>query len=281
MLDGKYRLDERIGTGGFGAVFRGMHLGLDLPVAIKVFRPLPGNDTPDALERFCQEGIAASRIRHPNVVEIHDNGISSTGIAYLVMELLQGHTLAAELSDRRPLAPQRTLEILLPVCETLAEFHAAGILHRDIKPENIYLHRGRDGEVVKLLDFGLSKIWGPSGEQTQITMSLGDTVVGTPAYMAPERLLNAEYDGRSDVYSLGVIMYRMLCGRAPFETDGNAKYAVAMMQLTAEPPSMSALNPSVPRGLADLVGRTLSKDPGRRPSARALSVMLKNAASSA
>jgi len=281
VLDGKYRLDERIGTGGFGAVFRGMHLGLDLPVAIKVFRPLPGNDTPDALERFCQEGIAASRIRHPNVVEIHDNGISSTGIAYLVMELLQGHTLAAELSDRRPLAPQRTLEILLPVCETLAEFHAAGILHRDIKPENIYLHRGRDGEVVKLLDFGLSKIWGPSGEQTQITMSLGDTVVGTPAYMAPERLLNGEYDGRSDVYSLGVIMYRMLCGRAPFETDGNANYAVAMMQLTAEPPSMSALNPSLPRGLADLVGRTLSKDPGRRPSARALSVMLKNTASSA
>ena len=281
VLDGKYRLDERIGTGGFGAVFRGMHLGLDLPVAIKVFRPLPGNDTPDALERFCQEGIAASRIRHPNVVEIHDNGISSTGIAYLVMELLQGHTLAAELSDRRPLAPQRTVEILLPVCETLAEFHAAGILHRDIKPENIFLHRGRDGEVVKLLDFGLSKIWGPSGEQTQITMSLGDTVVGTPAYMAPERLLNAEYDGRSDVYSLGVIMYRMLCGRAPFETDGNAKYAVAMMQLTAEPPSMSALNPSLPQGLADLVGRTLSKDPGRRPSARALSVMLKNAASSA
>jgi CheY-like chemotaxis protein len=281
VLDGKYRLDERIGTGGFGAVFRGMHLGLNLPVAIKVFRPLPGNDTPDALERFCQEGIAASRIRHPNVVEIHDNGISSTGIAYLVMELLQGHTLAAELSDRRPLAPQRTLEILLPVCETLAEFHAAGILHRDIKPENIYLHRGRGGEVVKLLDFGLSKIWGPSGEETQITMSLGDTVVGTPAYMAPERLLNAEYDGRSDVYSLGVIMYRMLCGRAPFETDGNAKYAVAMMQLTAEPPSMSALNPSLPQGLADLVGRMLSKDPGRRPSARALSVMLKNAASSA
>jgi serine/threonine protein kinase len=185
------------------------------------------------------------------------------------------------LSDRRPLAPQRTLEILLPVCETLAEFHAAGILHRDIKPENIYLHRGRGGEVVKLLDFGLSKIWGPSGEETQITMSLGDTVVGTPAYMAPERLLNAEYDGRSDVYSLGIIMYRMLCGRAPFETDGNAKYAVAMMQLTAEPPSMSALNPSLPQGLADLVGRMLSKDPGRRPSARALSVMLKNAASSA
>ena len=110
-------------------------------------------------------------------------------------------------------------------------------------------------------------------------MSLGDTVVGTPAYMAPERLLNVEYDGWLDVYSFGVIMYRMLCGRVLFEIDGNVKYVVVMMQLIVELSSMSALNPSVLRGLADLVGRTFSKDPGRRPSARALSVMLKNAAS--
>jgi CheY-like chemotaxis protein len=278
VIDGKYRLDEKIGAGGFGAVYRGRHLGLDLPVAIKVFRPLPGNDTPDALERFCQEGIAASRIRHPNVVEIHDNGISSTGIAYLVMELLQGRTLAAELADSPQLPPQRTVEILLPVCQTLAEFHAAGIVHRDIKPENIYLHRGRSGEVVKLLDFGLSKIWASPDEQTHLTTSLGCAVAGTPAYMAPERLLDMAYDGRSDVYSLGVIMYRMLCGRAPFETDGNAKFAVAMLQLTAEPPSMSALNPALPPGLADLVGRMLSKDPDGRPSAGELTVMLAAAA---
>ena len=279
VLDGKYRLDEKIGTGGFGVVFRGMHLGLELPVAVKVFRPLPGNDSPDALDRFCQEGIAASRIKHPNVVEIHDNGISSTGIAYLVMELLQGHTLAAELSDSCPLTPHRMVEILLPVCETLVEFHTAGIVHRDIKPENIYLHRGRGGEVVKLLDFGLSKIWGTSDEHTQATMSLGNTVIGTIAYMAPERLLNTPYDGRSDVYSLGVIMYRMLSGSAPFQADGDARYAVAMMQLTAEPPALSVRNPTLPQELTDLVGRMLSKDPDCRPTASEVAGVLKSAAS--
>ena len=267
VLDGRYRLDEKIGTGGFGVVFRGTHLGLDLPVAIKVFRPLPGNDSPDALERFRQEGVAASRIKHPNVVEIHDNGISSGGIAYLVMELLQGHTLAVELADKCQLTPQRTAEILLPVCETLAEFHGAGIVHRDIKPENIYLHRGRSGEVVKVLDFGLSKIWGPAGDETRMTMTLGNTLVGTVADIAPERLLSAPYDGRSDVYSLGVIMYRMLGGCAPFKTDGSAQYAMAMMQLTAEPPSLGTRNPALPSGLSDLVGRMLAKDPVHRPCA--------------
>ncbi len=274
LLDGKYRLEEKIGTGGFGAVFRGTHLGLNLPVAIKVFRPMSGNDTPDALERFRQEGVAASRIKHPNVVEIHDNGISSTGIAYLVMELLQGHTLAAELADRRPFTPERTVEILVPVCETLAEFHAAGIVHRDIKPENIYLHQARHGEVVKLLDFGLSKIWGPAGDQTQATVTLGDTVIGTLAYMAPERLLNRPYDGRSDVYSLGVVIYRMLSGVSPFQTGDSARYVVAMMQLTSEPPPLSAHSANLPAGLDELVGRMLSKDPERRPTAKELSDLL-------
>ena len=280
VLDGKYRLDEKIGTGGFGVVFRGMHLGLALPVAIKVFRPLPGNDSPEALERFCREGVAASRIKHPNVVEIHDNGISSTGIAYLVMELLEGRTLAAELGATPLLTPQRALEILVPVCETLAEFHAAGIVHRDIKPENIYLHRCRAGEVVKLLDFGLSKIWAPSDDRTRATMTVGNSVVGTVAYMAPERLLALPYDGRSDVYSLGVTLYRALCGGVPFEADGSDPFAVAMKQLTADPPSLIDSNPAVPRELADLAGRMLSRDPQGRPSAAELAGLLKAAASS-
>ena len=275
ILDAKYRLEERIGTGGFGAVFRGTHLGLNLPVAIKVFRPMSGNDTPDALERFRQEGVAASRIKHPNVVEIHDNGISSTGIAYLVMELLQGHTLAQELADKRRLTPERAAAILVPVCETLAEFHAAGIVHRDIKPENIYLHQARNEEVVKLLDFGLSKMWGPSGEQTQVTMTLGDAVIGTLAYMAPERLLNKAYDGRSDVYSLGVVMYRMLSGTSPFQADPSARYLVAMMQLTAEAPPLRSHVDGLPPELDELVARMLSKDPEGRPSARELPTLIR------
>ncbi len=275
VLDGKYRLEERIGKGGFGAVFRGTHLGLDLPVAIKVFRPLPGNDTPDALERFRQEGVAASRIKHPNVVEIHDNGISASGIAYLVMELLQGHTLAAELDRSHRLAPDRAVEILGPVCDTLAEFHDAGIVHRDIKPENIYLHQGRNGEVVKLLDFGLSKIWGPEGIQSQVTTTLGDVVIGTLSYMAPERLLNKPYDGRSDVYSLGVVIYRALCGATPFPSLQGTAYAAAMSQLIEDPAPASAHDPTLPDALVVLVDRMLSRDPLVRPMARELSGLLR------
>jgi len=274
VLDGKYRLDEKIGAGGFGAVYRGRHLGLDQPVAIKIFRPTSGNDTTDALERFRQEGIAASRIKHPNTVEILDNGISSTGIAYLVMELLQGHTLAAALRDSAVLPLQRTIEILVPVCETLAEFHAAGIVHRDVKPSNIFLHSGRNGEVVKLLDFGMSKMWRATIDQTQDTTTISGFIAGTPSYMSPERLLNRHYDGRSDVYSVGVILYRMLSGKLPFQSEEGSDFEQVMMKLTAEPPSLRAHDPVLPQGLDELVSRMLSKDPQNRPEAKDLAALL-------
>jgi serine/threonine protein kinase len=279
VLDQKYRLDEKIGSGGFGAVFRGTHLGLDLPVAIKVFRPTIGNDTPAALERFRQEGIAASRIRHPNVVEVFDNGISATGIAYLVMELMKGRTLDAELRTKGTLPPRRAAEILAPVCDALAEFHAAGIVHRDISPGNIFLHEGRHGEVVKLLDFGLSKILESSwDEETRLALTTTGAIPGTPAYMAPERLLKGDCDGRSDVYSLGVILFRMLSGRPPFEPGDRGVYALAMMHLTADPPSLRDAAPGVPPDLADLALRAMAKNPDARPSARELGELLRRSA---
>ncbi len=276
VLDGKYKMMERIGTGGFGAVFRGMHLGLNLPVAIKVFRPVPGNDTPDALERFRREGISASRIRHPNAVEILDNGISSTGIAYLVMELLHGHTLADEMADGRPMNPKRTMAILIPICDALAEVHAADVVHRDIKPENIYLHQSQRGEVVKLLDFGISKMLGGTGEQTlgEATTKTGN-ILGTPAYMAPERLTSKGYDGRADVYSLGVLCYRMLCGAPPFHFERQDFFGIALMHMTAEAPSLRVHVPDLPDELDALVLRTLSKDPAKRPNAKEFADLLR------
>jgi CheY-like chemotaxis protein len=275
VLDGKYKMMERIGTGGFGAVFRGTHLGLNLPVAIKVFRPVPGNDTPDALERFRREGVSASRIRHPNAVEILDNGISSTGIAYLVMELLRGHTLAEEMVENRPLSPRRTVEILIPICEALAEVHAADLVHRDIKPENIYLHQTQRGEVVKLLDFGISKMLGSDEAQTFGQTTRTGNILGTPAYMAPERLGNKSYDGRADVYSLGVICYRMLCGTPPFHSERQDFYGMAALHLTAEPPCLKAHVPDLPDELDALVLRALSKDPALRPSAKEFADLLR------
>jgi CheY-like chemotaxis protein len=275
VLDGKYRLEKKIGTGGFGAVFCGTHLGLNLAVAIKVFRPLSGNDTADALERFRQEGIAAARIKHPNAVEIFDNGISTTGIAYLVMELLRGRTLGSELQEKQTLPPRRAAEILVPVCEALAELHAAGVVHRDLKPENIYLHEGRHGEVVKLLDFGLAKLVEAAEDQTLGSMSMSTGIAGTPAYMAPERLLSRAYNGLADIYSLGVIMYRMLCGRFPFEPEQGGGYAAAMMQLTSEPASLLKHDPRLPESFDLLVRRMLSKIPERRPAATELVPMIR------
>ncbi len=274
ILDGKYRLDEKIGSGGFGAVFRGLHLGLDLAVAIKVFRPIVGNDTPDALERFRQEGIAASRIKHPNAVEIFDNGISMTGIAYLVMELMNGHTLETELRRGGSLSPERTAAILIPVCEALAEVHAAGIVHRDISPENIYLHQGKKGEVVKLLDFGLSKMLGDPSGPTHLSLTMPGSVAGTPAYIAPERLMDKGCDGRSDIYSLGVIMYRMLSGKLPFDPADAGHFALAMMQVTSDPRPLSALGVDVPENVDRLVRRTMAKEPGERPTATELAQLL-------
>ncbi|HYK89990.1 MAG TPA: protein kinase [Acidobacteriota bacterium] len=274
VLDEKYRVDEKIGTGSFGAVYRGLHLGLSLPVAIKVFRPTAGNDTPDSLERFRQEGIAASRVKHPNAVEILDNGISSTGIAFLVMELLQGRTLGMELHEKGVLSPQRAAAIIVPVCEALAEVHAAGIVHRDIKPENIYLHQTKKGEVVKLLDFGVSKMMEAACDQTLESMTMTGSIVGTPAYMAPERLVNRPYDGRSDVYSLGIVLYWMLSGRLPFQSNDGSGITIAMKHLTEEAPSLLVHNPNIPADLDVLVHQMLSKDPELRPSAKQLADLI-------
>src|SRR5262249_53964270 len=149
VLDGKYRLEEKIGVGGFATVFRAEHLALQRMVAVKVFRPWEGNDTPEALERFKREGVAACRVQHPNAVSVTDFGICVSGIAYLVMELLTGATLADVLHLERSLPLPRSVEILVPVCELLAEAHDAGLLHRDIKPDNVFLHSSPRGEVVK------------------------------------------------------------------------------------------------------------------------------------
>ncbi|MBX7223695.1 MAG: protein kinase, partial [Blastocatellia bacterium] len=157
VLEGKYRLEDKIGSGGFGAVFRATHLALGTQVAVKVFRPTPGNDSADAVERFRREGTSTARINHPNALRVLDSGISDEGIAYLVMELLEGYSLWEELQKRGYLSLRRTAEILTPVCQALAEAHRLGIVHRDIKPANIFLHRTGEGEVVKVVDFGIAK----------------------------------------------------------------------------------------------------------------------------
>ncbi|MBI4751136.1 MAG: protein kinase [Acidobacteria bacterium] len=268
VLEGKYRLEEKIGSGGFGAVFRAIHLALNRTVAVKVFRPSRGNDSAEAVERFRLEGVSASRVNHPNAISVLDSGISTEGIAYLVMELLSGHSLAAELKRSKILSIQRTAQILTPICAALAEAHRIGIVHRDIKPDNIFLHRAPEGEIVKVVDFGIAKLVedDSSGEYQHLTATGG--IVGTPVYMSPERWGNRPYDGRSDVYSLGIMVFQMLTGKLPFVAESNSMVNLVMAHMNKKPPTIREFNPAIPEKIEAVVMQTLEKDPDQRPTAR-------------
>lgn len=281
VLDGTYRLDAKIGEGGFGAVFRGTHLGLERPVAVKVLRPTAVNESAEALSRFRLEGIASCRLSHPNAVEVIDFAISSTGIPYMVMELLRGYTLAWMLRERGRLTPERSAPIVAAVCSALADAHSAGIVHRDIKPENVFLHQTRRGEVVKVVDFGIAKLMdeGTRVELSELTMS--GMLVGTPDYMAPERLLDEPYDGKADVYSCGVMVYRMLSGAFPYRPSSRGFVALACTVLGGLPVPLRAVRPELPVELAEEVMSTLDRDPSRRPTAREMGERFSAAASGA
>jgi eukaryotic-like serine/threonine-protein kinase len=266
VLDGRYRLESRIGSGGFGVVFRATHLALGRPVALKIFQPSAANATVQGLERFRREGMSACRVVHPHAVAVLDSGVSANGIPYLVMELLEGPNLAQELRAEGRLPPRRCSEILGPVCDVLAVAHAAGIIHRDVKPENIVLHREGGREQVKVVDFGLAKLLGAREGESSTTAS-ASLLVGSAHYMAPERLVQADYDGRADVYSLGVMLYLMLSGRLPFSVDERNPFALGMMHLAAQPVPLRTACPDLAPGVADVVMGALHKDPARRPDA--------------
>ena len=267
VLEARYRLDSKIGEGQFGVVYRATHLELERQVAVKMLRTGSRNEG-DLRARFRQEGMSTCRIQHPNAVSILDFSFTPTGVPYLVMELLEGHSLDEELRRLGRLRPARCAEILAPVCEVLAEAHGLGIIHRDVKPQNVFLHHGRRGEVVKVLDFGLAKLVGEAVMTERLTLE--GVGPGTPLYMAPERFSEMPYDGRADVYSLGVALYEMLVGQPPFlALDGNP-FKVAMMHLHEPPRPLRELNPEVPRGVERMVLAALAKEPERRPSVRDL-----------
>ena len=267
VLEGKYRLDSLIGQGSFGAVYRATHLTLDRPVAVKL---LDANLQPgdEVLARFQQEGISACRIQHPNAVAIMDFSVTAAGIPFLVMELLRGSTLEDELNRRGRLPAQRCGQILIPVCGVLSEAHSLGIIHRDVKPQNIFLHQSRHGEQVKVLDFGISKLVGDAAADQELTLE--DGVIGTPIYMAPERFVKMPYDGRADVYSLGVMLYEMLVGKPPFYLTGTSPLKVIYAHMNEEPRPPRELNPELAPEVEELVLRALDKDMKRRPTADVL-----------
>ena len=194
VLDEKYRVEDKLGSGSFGTVYRGVHLHLNHPVAIKVFRPTVGGGAPEALDRFRLEGISACRITHPNAVTVLDFDVAAGSLAYMVMELLEGRSLADELEAVGRLPADRSRRIAAEVCDVLTAAHEAGLVHRDVKPSNVFLHHVKGEEQVKVIDFGIAKLMDADAvllDSAGARRTATGVLVGTPAYMAPERL-NAE-----------------------------------------------------------------------------------------
>ena len=274
VLSDRYRLESKLGAGNFGTVWRARHLELDQAVAVKVLSANAASE-PEALARFRREGISACRVKHPSAVQVIDFAVTPNGVAFLVMELLEGRSLHDELDMLGTLAPRRAAEILIPVCEALAAAHAAGIVHRDIKPSNIFLQKTAHGDVPKVLDFGIAKISGDAALSRHLTVE--GSVLGTLAYMAPERFRPQPYDGKSDVYSVGVTLFQALTGRLPFIAPSGDPMAIAMLHRSEPVPSLRPFNARVTPALEECVQAALRKRPEGRPSAAELAVLLARA----
>jgi serine/threonine-protein kinase len=259
----QFRIDERIGIGGMGTVYRAHQTTVGRDVAIKVLRAELARDE-QAVFRFEREARLAISLDHPNLVRVFLSGRLNDGRLYIVMELLEGRSLADELDERGPPSLDRALIMIMKLCAGLGAVHAAGIVHRDIKPENVYLvRRGRDEDFVKLVDFGIARVLEAEGIGPTTTQS--GRVFGTATYISPEAATGEETDQRSDIYSLGVLTYQLLTGELPFE--GKTAGAVLMQHVHQEPPPLQTKGrgAEVPDDVARVVMRSLSKDPDARP----------------
>jgi eukaryotic-like serine/threonine-protein kinase len=264
-LNGRFRITEPLGMGGMGKVYRAIQTPLDRVVALKVLNPnFPSSKDPGFQQRFLREASLTSKLRHPNTVTVIDYGQTEDNIYFIAMEYMEGRTLAQVLSQTGPLPWSRVISIGQQVCRSLREAHGMGIVHRDLKPANIMLLNESDQDLVKVLDFGLVKSIAPVTEGSlspEITQS--GTFLGSPQYMAPEQARNVT-DARSDVYSLGVMLYQMLMGRPPFIARDHLE--LIFSHCKEAPPPFNSLRPyiPVPAEIEAVVMRCLEKDPARR-----------------
>ena len=263
ILDERYQLEMKLGQGGMGMVFKARHVFIKTQHAIKIILPdLVGND-PSLTARFRQEAMAAAAIRHPNTVSVTDYGILNDTTPYLVMEFVEGRSLHDLLSQEKRLAWEQAVEIMLAVCAGVGAAHQQGIVHRDLKPLNIMLKADTPpSEGVKVLDFGLAKI--KSGELLgSFVAAQTQGMMGSPFYMAPEQWGDEDIDARSDIYSLGVLLYQMLAGDVPFK--GNTIPSIMNKHLNTPPVLLSERGVEVPEQLESAVRHALEKDPAKRP----------------
>jgi serine/threonine-protein kinase len=256
MLAGRYRAGRVLGKGGMGVVIEATHVELGTSVAIKLLRDdLAGQ--PETVERFLREARAAAQLKGEHVCRVHDFGTLEDGVPFMVMELLQGCDLATLIKQTGPLAHELVASYVVQACTAVAEAHALGIVHRDLKPTNLFRTRRPDGSaLIKILDFGLAK--SQHGQDFSLTQST--SVMGSPAYMSPEQLKSSKnVDPRSDIWSLGIVMYELVAKRLPFRGETITELALA---ITSDP--APALPPSVPAEFAAVVMRCMEKEVGKR-----------------
>jgi serine/threonine-protein kinase len=256
----KYHIEELINEGGMGAVYRATHVLMDKTVAIKVLHPALAADD-KIVARFSREARAASRISHPHALNVTDFGESENGVVFLVMEYLNGQTLKEVIHNEGPMPLPRVIEIMRQISGALEAAHGEGVVHRDLKSDNIMLLEMGGGDWAKVLDFGIAKITEKVGQDPGLTAP--NLIIGTPQYMSPEQCSQAaEIDSRSDIYSLGVILYEMLIGHVPF--TGESPTAIMMKHLQEPPPSVLEERKDLPAAVGRVVTRAMAKRPEDR-----------------
>jgi serine/threonine protein kinase len=268
FIAGRFRIEREIGTGGMGTVYLATHLDLERPVAVKIIKRECAGDA-DVADRFLREARTMAKLRHPNAAMIFDAGNLPDGRHFIVMEFVEGETLSQALAREGRFPASKAVNIATQICDVLEEAHRLGIVHRDLKPSNILL--GKRG--VCVLDFGVAKVLASSAESTFTHASTGSgQLIGTPRYMSPEQCLGQRVGARSDLYSLGVLLYEMLAGRPPFVDP--LQSALLIKQATAPAPPLPRLRQDIARPLALAVHTLLAKRAEDRPRSAALAKTL-------
>jgi serine/threonine-protein kinase len=262
VIADRYHVIKKLGEGGMGQVYLAEHVKMGRRSAIKVMSPAMIHD-PDAVARFNREASNASRITHPNVCAVYDFGETPEGLIYLAMEFVEGVPLTDLIEQEGALPLARATAIFKQTADALQAAHDLGIVHRDLKPDNIMVARGRDGgDLVKVVDFGIAKAVG--GDETGQKVTKTGLVVGTPEFMSPEQLSGDKVDGRSDLYALALVYFRMLTGQLPFQADSVQETMIK--RLTDEPQKLAAARPDLtfPDGLQEVLDTALARTPGQR-----------------
>ena len=259
VLADKYRIEAPLGSGGMCDVYRAIHSLIGKQVAVKLLKPELAAD-PKISQRFEQEALAASRVRHPHAIDVTDFGVDQHNRPFIVMELVEGKTIGELLRENGPFTVERTAAILRQVAGALEAAHSAGVIHRDVKPDNIMIAEYEGGDWVEVADFGVAKIQEDVNRRAALTGA--NFLIGTPRYMSPEQCEEKPVNARSDIYSLGVVIYEMLTGDAPFE--GNST-RLLIAHSTEPPMPLSLKRPDIAPAVEAVVMRALHKDPSRRP----------------